>query len=462
MALNNELHLKKENGYKSISPENAVKMEEYCKGYMHFLSDSRKEREFVRNSIEKAEAHGFTAYVPGMQLTPGSKVYYNNRGKALTLAVIGKKDLSHGALIAAAHIDSPRFDLKPIPLFESNEICFLKTHYYGMVKKYQWTAIPLELHGTVVLTNGEKVEIQIGRKPGDPKFTISDLLPQLADEQMKKSLASGIDAEAMNIFAGTKPDSGEGSEQTKTAVLKLLNQQYGIVEEDFLSAELEAVPSFEVSEIGFDRSLIGGYGHDDRVCAYAELQALLDVSEPEYTCVCLFADKEECGSFGPTGMQSSYFEAFMTELCMQQGVLLHRCFEKSFCISADVCGAFDPNYASAYEQTNAAKLNHGVSIAKYTGAGGKFRSNDASAETVAYLRQLFNKAGVVWQTTEVGRTDLGGGGTVAKYVSVRNIETIDAGVPVISMHAPFEVVAKYDCFMTYKAILAHFLKDKEQ
>ena len=461
MALNNELRLKKENGYKSISPENAAKMEEYCKDYMQFLSDSRTEREFVRNSIEKAEARGFTAYVPGMQLKPGSKVYYNNRGKALTLAVIGKKDLSHGALIAAAHIDSPRFDLKPIPLFESNELCFLKTHYYGMVKKYQWTAIPLELHGTVALKNGQQVEIQIGRKPGDPKFTISDLLPQLADEQMKKTLAAGFDPEAMNIFAGTKPDFDEGSEQTKNAVLKLLNQQYGIVEEDFVSAELEAVPSFEVSEIGFDRSLIGGYGHDDRVCAYAELQALLDVSEPEYTCVCLFADKEECGSFGPTGMQSSFFEAFMTELCMQQGVLLHRCFENSFCVSADVCAAYDPNYASAYEKTNTAMLNHGVSLMKYTGSGGKFRSNDASAETVAYMRQLLEKTGVVWQITELGRTDLGGGGTVAKYVSVRNIETIDAGVPVISMHAPFEVVAKYDCFMTYKAILAHFSKDKE-
>lgn len=462
MAFDGELRLKKENGYKSISTGDMAKMEEYCAGYMSFLNESRTEREFVCNSVEKAEAMGFTAYVPGMKLDAGSKVYYNNRGKALMLAVIGKKDLSHGALIAGAHIDSPRLDLKPIPLYESDELCFLKTHYYGMVKKYQWPAIPLELHGTVVLKNGEKLNVQIGRKPGEPKFTISDLLPQLADEQMKKTLANGITGEGLNILVGSVPDEEEEREQAKIAILKILNRQYGISEGDFLSAELAAVPAFEVAELGFDKSLIGGYGHDDRVCAYAELQALLDVQEPEYTCVCVFADKEESGSMGVTGMQSRSFEAFMAELCMQQGVVLSRCFEKSFCLSADVCAAYDPNYADAYEKNNSALLNHGVSIMKYTGSGGKAGTSDASAETVAYLRELFERNNIVWQMTELGRIDLGGGGTVAKYVSVRNIETIDAGVPVISMHSPFEVVAKYDCYMTYKAVRAHFQNDKER
>lgn len=462
MASGKELRLKKKNGYRSISAQERAKMEEYCAGYMRFLNETRTEREFVRNAVELAEERGYVPYVPGMKLEAGSKVYYNNRGKALMLAVIGKKDLSHGALIAGAHIDSPRLDLKPIPLYESDELCFLKTHYYGMVKKYQWPAIPLELHGTVVLKNGEKLNVQIGRKPGEPKFTISDLLPQLADEQMKKTLANGITGEGLNILVGSVPDEEEEREQAKIAILKILNRQYGISEGDFLSAELAAVPGFEVAELGFDKSLIGGYGHDDRVCAYAELQALLDVQEPEYTCVCVFADKEESGSMGVTGMQSRAFEAFMTELCMQQGVVLSRCFEKSFCLSADVCAAYDPNYSEAYEKSNAAQLNHGVSILKYTGSGGKAGTSDASAETVAYLRELFDGNDIVWQLSELGRIDLGGGGTVAKYVSVRNIETIDAGVPVISMHSPFEVVAKYDCYMTYKALLAHFRNGKER
>ncbi len=462
MAVDRELRIKKENGYRSVSAGDMAKMEEYCKGYMDFLNESRTEREFVCHAVEKAEAAGFTAYIPGMKLNAGSKVYYSNRGKALMLAVIGKKDLSYGALIAGAHIDSPRLDLKPIPLYESDELCFMKTHYYGMIKKYQWPTIPLELHGTIVLKDGRKLDVRIGRKPGEPKFTISDLLPQLADEQMKKTLANGITGEGLNILAGSVPDAEEESEQVKIAILKTLNRQYSIREEDFVSAELAAVPAFDVAELGFDKSMIGGYGHDDRACAYAALQAMLDVPEPEYTCVCVFADKEESGSMGVTGMQSRAFEAFMAELCMQQGVLLSRCFEKSFCLSADACAAYDPNYADAYEKNHAALLNHGVCIMKYTGSGGKAGTSDASAETVAYLRELFERYRIVWQTAGLGRIDLGGGGTVAKYVSVRNIETIDIGVPVISMHSPFEVAAKYDCYMAYSALTAHFQNDKER
>lgn len=454
MMSGEELLLKRENGYQSISGTDKAEMEAYCKDYIRFLSDSRIEREFVKNAIALAEENGFAAYEPSMPLTAGSKIYYNNRGKALILAVIGKKDLGCGAMIAGAHIDSPRLDLKPIPLFEDSELCYLKTHYYGMVKKYQWPAIPLELHGTIALKNGGTIDIKIGREPGDPKFTITDLLPQMANEQVKKSLADGFDGEQLNILIGSIPDAESG--KTKLAVLKLLHEKYGITEEDFLSAELMAVPAFEVSELGFDRSMIGGYGHDDRVCAYAELKALMEVKDPEYACICLFADKEESGSMGVTGMQSRAFESFMTDLCESRGVALRRCFENSFCLSADVCAAYDPNYSDAYEKNNAAYLNHGIAIAKYTGSGGKYGTSDASAETVAKVRRMFADSGVVWQLTEGGRIDLGGGGTIAKYVSVRNIEAIDAGVPVLSMHSPFEVVGKFDCYMTYKGIKALF------
>ncbi len=455
--IRDELFYKQKNGYDTMDTQQRVAMEDYCRGYISFLNDARTEREAVKTAIEFAEDAGFVEYTAGMELKAGDKVYRNNRGKALMLAVIGKKSLDNGCVIAGAHVDSPRLDLKQNPLYESDELAYFKTHYYGGIKKYQWVTIPLELHGVVALKSGEVIDVTIGRDPSDPQFVITDLLPHLGKEQMKKSMEEGITGEGLNILIGSVPYADEGSDRVKLAVMSILNDRYGIVEEDFLSAELTAVPAFDVREIGLDRSLIGGYGHDDRVCAYAELKAILDVdAAPEKTCVCILADKEETGSDGVSGMQSSAFECFMEELCSTQNVPLRRCFENSFCLSADVTAAFDPNYPEVSEKRNDAKLNYGMGICKFTGARGKSGTSDASAEVVAYLRKLFAENGVVWQMSELGKVDQGGGGTIAKYMANRNIDTIDAGVPVMSMHSPFEVVAKFDCYMTYLGVLAAY------
>ena len=399
---------------------------------------------------------GFVPYEPGMELHSGMKIYCSNRGKALMLAVIGRESLANGAVIAGAHVDCPRLDLKQNPLYESDELAFFKTHYYGGIKKYQWVAIPLELHGVVALKSGETVEVTVGRRAGEPRFVITDLLPHLAADQMKKTMAAGITGEGLNIIIGSVPYADEEKDRVKLAVLSILNDCYGITEEDFLSAELCAVPAFDVSEIGFDRSLIGGYGHDDRSCAYAELKAIFSVENPRRTCVCILADKEEIGSEGVTGMQSAAFDTFMEDLCASQGVDLRRCYEKSFCLSADVCNAFDPNFPDVSEKRNDSKINYGMGICKFTGARGKYDTSDASAEVVGYIRKLFAENGVIWQMAELGKVDQGGGGTIAKFMANRNIDTIDAGVPVLSMHAPFEVVAKFDCYMTFKGVLAAY------
>ena len=454
--LRNNLFFDPKNGYDRIETAERIDAENYCRAYMAYLNDSRTERESVDNAIRLAEENGFVKYVPGTELKAGDKVYQNNRGKALMLAVIGKKPLSEGAVIAGAHVDAPRLDLKQIPLYENEEMAYFKTHYYGGIKKYQWVTIPLELHGVVALKSGETVKVVLGREPDEPKFVITDLLPHLAQDQMKKTMAEGITGEGLNILLGSAPYADEGKDRVKLAVMSLLNDMYGITEEDFLSAELVAVPAFDVCEIGLDRSLIGGYGHDDRVCAFAELQAVLDVKDPERTCVCLLCDKEEIGSEGVSGMQSEAFDTFMADLCESQGVALRRCFEKSFCLSADVTAAFDPLYPEVFEKRNASRVNYGMGICKFTGARGKSGTSDASAELVAYLRRLYEKKGVIWQLCELGKVDQGGGGTIAKFMAKRNIDTIDAGVPVLSMHAPFEVVAKLDCYMTYKGVLAAY------
>ena len=455
--IRDELFYRQKNGYDTMSTQQRINMEDYCRGYMAFLNEARTEREAVKMAIEMAEAKGFVEYADGMELKAGDKVYRNNRGKSLMLAVIGKQSLEKGVMIAGSHVDSPRIDLKQNPLYESDELAYFKTHYYGGIKKYQWVTIPLELHGVVALKSGEVIDVTIGHDPADPQFVITDLLPHLGKEQMKKTMEEGITGEGLNILIGSVPYADEGSDRVKLAIMSILNDRYGIVEEDFLSAELTAVPAFEVREIGLDRSLIGGYGHDDRVCAYAELKAILDIeAAPEKTCVCILADKEETGSDGVSGMQSSAFECFMEELCDSQNVPLRRCFANSFCLSADVTAAFDPNFPEVSEKRNDAKLNYGMGICKFTGARGKSGTSDASAEVVAYLRKLFADNGVVWQMSELGKVDQGGGGTIAKYMANRNIDTIDAGVPVMSMHAPFEVVAKFDCFMTYLGVLAAY------
>ena len=454
--LRTKLFYEQKNGYDLIGTEERLAVEDYCRGYMRYLDNSRMEREAVVNAIALAEKEGFVEYKPGMALKPGDKIYKNNRGKALMLAVIGKKPLSEGSVIAGAHVDSPRIDLKQVTLYEQDEMAYFKTHYYGGIKKYQWVTIPLELHGAVVLKSGEVVPVTIGREKDEPKFVITDLLPHLAADQMKKTLSEGFTGEGLNILLGSTPYADEGKDRVKLAVMSILNDLYGITEEDFLSAELAAVPGFDVCEVGLDRSLIGGYGHDDRVCAYAELKAIFDVKDPEKTCVCILADKEETGSDGVTGMQSAAFDCFMEDLCEAQGVALRRCYENSFCLSADVSNAFDPLYPEVSEKRSDSKVNYGMAICKFTGARGKGGTSDASAELVAKLRRLFERESVVWQMAELGKVDQGGGGTIAKFMANRNIDTIDAGVPVLSMHAPFEVVSKFDCYMTYKGVLAAY------
>ena len=455
--LRRALAYEKKNGYDRLQPGELEAMDAYCAGYKQFLDAGKTERECVDRTIALAEASGFRPYIRGMELNPGDKVYQVNRGKAIMLAVMGKKSLADGVNIGAAHIDSPRLDLKQNPLYEADEMAFLKTHYYGGIRKYQWVTIPLELHGVVALKSGQVIRVSVGNGEGDPLFTIDDLLPHLGAEQSKKPLGEAIPAENLNILVGSRPLSDdEGKDRVKITVLELLNRKYGIVEEDFISAELSAVPAFKACDIGFDRSLIGAYGHDDRVCAYAALAALLQLGTPDRTAICMLADKEEIGSEGVTGMKSECFDTFMADLCAGQGVLPRACYEKSFCLSADVTAAYDPNFADVYEKRNSAFVNYGMGLSKYTGARGKSGASDASAEVVAYARRVLDEANVVWQMAELGKVDAGGGGTVAAYMAERNIDTLDAGVPVLSMHAPFETVGKLDCYMTFKGMKAVF------
>lgn len=454
-ALREQLLRNDKNGYDTLDEAQLAEMEAYCADYKAFLNAGKTERLSARAAIAAAEAKGFVQYKRGMALKAGDKVYTCNRGKGLMLAVIGKESLAEGAQIAAAHIDSPRLDLKPTPLYEDSEMAYFKTHYYGGIRKYQWVTIPLQLRGVVAKKDGSVVDVCIG-EAGEPQLVITDLLPHLGQEQSKKPLAEGIVGEQLNLLLGSKPiGDDEGSDRVKLAVMQLLNEKYGITEDDFTSAELEAVPAVEATEIGLDRSMIGSYGHDDRVCGYAALKALLDLDKtPAKTAVCVLADKEEIGSDGVTGMQSAAFDTFMEDLCEAQGAALRVCLENSFCLSADVTAAYDPNFGEVFEKKNAAYLNYGIGLCKYTGARGKSGASDASAETVGYVRGIFDRAKVIWQIAELGKVDAGGGGTVAMYMANRNITTLDAGVPVLAMHAPFEVVSKLDCYETYKGMKA--------
>ncbi len=450
------LFYQQKNGYDLMDAAERLALEDYCRGYMRYLDAARTEREAVKEAVKLAEAAGFvSAENLDGPIQPGQKVYWSNRGKALLLAVGGKKPMSAGFVVEAAHVDAPRLDLKQLPLFEDSELGYFRTHYYGGIKKYQWTAIPLEIHGVVSLKDGTTQEVVIGREPDDPQFVITDLLPHLAADQMQKTLAKGIEGEKLCILAGSVPYAGEGSDRVKLAIMSLLNDRYGITEADLISAELEAVPAFQVRELGLDRSLIGGYGQDDRVCAYAELAAVLETEEPERTAVCILADKEEIGSMGVSGMQSRAFERFIEKLCGGT-CSVQEAFSHSFCVSADVTAALDPMYPEVSEKQNASRINYGVAFCKYTGSRGKSGASDASAELVGYLRRLCDEGGVTWQMCELGKVDQGGGGTVALYMADRDIDTIDAGVPVLSMHAPFETTSKFDCYMTYKCMKAAY------
>ncbi len=450
------MHTKK-NGYTKLTPEQRAEMEAYCKRYMEFMDAAKTEREATTWSVAAAEAHGFKELKPGMEAKPGDKYYMNNRGKSIILAVVGEKSLAEGANICAAHEDSPRMDIKPNPLYEDSEIAYLKTHYYGGIKKYQWPTVALALHGVVCKKDGTTVTVTIGEDDNDPVLYVSDLLIHLSRDQMQKTAAQVITGEMLNVIMGTEPLEGEGSDLVKLHILKLLNEKYGMIEEDFLSAELTIVPAGRCREAGLDRSLIGAYGHDDRVCCYAELEALFNIGTPTKTAVCVLADKEEIGSVGISGMQSQVFEYFMGILCDAQGVKLEHCFQNSFCLSADVSNAYDPNFAETSDRRNNSQLNYGVAICKYTGSGGKGGASDASAEAMYHVRKTLDDAGVTWQIATLGKVDQGGGGTVAAYMANRNIVTVDAGVPVLCMHAPVEIVSKLDCYMTMLACKAIYL-----
>ena len=442
------------NGFARLSESDRAEMERYAKDYMTFIDAAKTEREAVTWTVETAKRHGFVEFQPGMKLQPGDKIYHNNRDKALILAVIGEKSLNEGANICAAHVDSPRIDIKPNPLYEDSEISYFKTHYYGGIKKYQWVTIPLALHGVVCKADGSKVTVTVGEDEGDPVLMISDLLPHLSADQMQKTAGQVITGEQLNVILGTEPLAGEGSDLVKLHMMKLLNEKYGLIESDFLSAELCIVPAGKAREVGLDRSLIGAYGHDDRVCAYAEIEPLLTMGIPSRTAVCVLADKEEIGSVGISGMQSQDFETFMHDICHATGASKYRCFENSFCLSADVSNAYDPCFPEVHDKRNNSLLNYGAAIFKYTGSRGKGGASDASAEAMGHVRRTLDAAGVIWQVGTLGKVDQGGGGTVAAYMANRNIVTVDVGVPVLGMHAPMELVSKLDCYMTMLACKA--------
>ncbi len=457
--LKEQLFMKKEHTSVVIGEQGVADADSFADGYMSYLDASKTEREAVETALEMAKAGGFVEFDKNVRYPAGSKVYVNNRGKALILAVIGHKDIKEGVSIAAAHVDAPRLDLKPNPLYEESEMAYFKTHYYGGIKKYQWTAIPLSLHGVIIKKDGETVKVNVGDAPEEPKFVITDLLPHLAGNQMRSTMAEGIKGEALNILIGSRPfDNTAAAESVKLNIMSILNEKYGITEEDFLSAELEAVPAFSACDIGFDRSLIGAYGHDDRVCAYPALMAILDCEEPDYTSVTVLTDKEETGSEGNTGLDSKYLEYFILDLAAVYGAEGREVLSKSKCLSADVNAAFDPNFPEVYERRNTCFINNGVCITKYTGSRGKGGTSDASAEFMGEIRRLLDSENVCWQTGELGKVDEGGGGTVAKYIAHLNVDVVDLGVPVLSMHAPFEIVSKTDVYMAYRAFLAFFNK----
>ncbi len=454
-VLREELSYTAKHAYRVMSEDEVATAFAYCEEYKTFLNRAKTEREAVTEAVRMAEERGFVPFQPSASLKAGDRVYLNNRGKSLILAVIGEKPLDEGVSIAAAHIDSPRLDLKPNPLYEDRELAYLDTRYYGGIKKYQWTAIPLALHGVVVRRDGTTVTVSIGENPEDPVFCVTDLLPHLGANQMKKPASEVIDGENLNVLIGSRPFADdEGSESVKLQILSLLSEKYGMVESDFLSAELEVVPAFAARDLGLDRSMIGSYGHDDRVCAYPALTALFALDKPAYTAVTVLADKEEIGSDGNTGMVSAFLPYFIEDLAAACGKEGRHVLSRSLCLSADVNVALDPIYPEVIEAHNCATLNRGVVLTKYTGSRGKGGSSDASAELMGFFRRVMDKNEVLWQVGELGRVDIGGGGTVAKYIANLNVDTVDLGVPVLSMHAPFEVVAKPDVYMAHKAFLA--------
>ncbi len=453
--MNKDLLYERKNGFEGISEKEKALVFEFCDEYSEAITKAKTEREFSDLTVAMLEKAGFKNVLEQTELKSGDKVYCVNRGKGIAAFVIGKKPVENGVNIVGAHIDSPRLDLKQNPLYEDNGIAYLKTHYYGGIRKYQWFSIPLSLHGVIVKTDGTQISVNIGEDEKDPVFTVADLLPHLGQAQAEKKLAVAFEAEKMNVIVGNMPCDDADKEKVKYGVMKLLNEKYGIVEKDFITAELELVPAFPARDLGLDRSMIGAYGHDDRVCAYTALRAIIDTKNPEKTAACLLVDKEEIGSVGNTGMKSRFFENCLAKLCLlcngnYNDIMLRECLSNSACLSADVGAAYDGNYAEVYEKNNSCFINGGLLLTKYTGARGKSGASDANAEFVAKVCEIMDKAKVLWQCGELGKTDAGGGGTIAGYVANLDIEVIDAGVPLLAMHSPFEVAGKYDVYMAYK------------
>ena len=451
----------KKNGWINVSDEEKEKIFNYCAGYMDFLNKSKTEREIIKNATHMARERGYRDISEYDHLNAGDKVYYVNREKNLFLAVIGNESIENGVNIIGSHADSPRLDLKPNPIYEDKEFAYFKTHYYGGIKKYQWTAIPLSIHGVIVKKDGEKVEVNIGENENDPIFTITDLLPHLAQDQMQKKLKDGVEGENLNLLIGSIPYKDEKvSEKVKLNILDILNRRYGITERDFISAEIELVPAFRCRSLGFDESLIAGYGQDDKVCVYTSLTAILNTENPNKTAVCILADKEEIGSMGNTGMESNVFSTFLAEILNKLNINRPNLLDKVLCnskmLSADVDAGLDPIYTSVADLNNACYLNRGVGMNKYTGVAGKANASDANAEFLAYIRNIFESNDVDYQIAELGRVDKGGGGTIAYILANKGVDVVDCGVGVLSMHAPYEVTSKYDVYQAYKGYTAFY------
>lgn len=454
-----DLFMKKENGWKTIDTRKKEAIFNFSKDYMKFLNKAKTEREFIAEATKMAKDNGYKDIAEFKELKPGDKIYFVNREKSMYLAIIGTENIEKGLHIIGSHVDSPRLDLKPNPLYEDSELAYFKTHYYGGIKKYQWTTIPLSIHGVIVKPNGEKVIVNIGEDEEDPIFTITDLLPHLAQEQMEKKLKNGIDGEDLNLLIGSIPyDDEECKEKVKLNVLNILNQKYGIVEADLQSAELEIIPAFKARSLGFDSGLVAAYGQDDKVCAYTSLAAMMTLENIKNTAVCILSDKEEIGSMGNTGMESHMFDYFISEMLNKLGVNRPNLLDKVFCfskmLSSDVDAGFDPIYASVSDKLNAGFVGKGISLNKYTGARGKSGASDANAEYVAWVRNVLEKNDIRYQIAELGKVDIGGGGTIAYILANKGTDVIDCGVPVLSMHAPYEVTSKFDiysAFETYKA-----------
>ena len=461
-SLKNELFNIKKCGWEATSDFERQKINVFGDEFIYFLNNAKTEREAVYFAKEVLQKNGFVDLRDKLVLEPGDKVFYINREKSVYIAIIGTDALETGLNIVGAHIDSPRLDLKPNPLYEDTGFAYLKTHYYGGIKKYQWTTIPLSIHGVIVKTNGEKIKVNIGEDESDPIFTITDILPHLAQDQMEKKLKEGIAGEDLNLLIGSIPYGDEKvTERVKLKILKILNEKYGITEKDLLSSELELVPAFKARSLGFDSSMVAGYGQDDRVCAYTELRAMLDINNPKKTAVCILADKEEIGSVGNTGMESHVFDTFIAELLNKKGENRPNLLDKVFCnsrmLSADVDAALDPIYASVSEKNNASLLGYGIGFNKYTGARGKSGASDANAEYVAEIRAMLEENGIPYQIGELGKVDVGGGGTIAYILANKGVDVIDCGVPVLSMHSPYEVTSKFDIYQAYRTYQA-FMK----